>query len=77
MKLIGGQSADIQKRIQQEKKLILEKLRFLNKNNLVTFVLDLDELVKDCESVDFSTMKRKEINHLLRVIMVGIFLSKI
>jgi asparagine synthase (glutamine-hydrolysing) len=71
------QSADIQNRMEQEKELILEKLRFLNENNLVTFVIDIGGLAKDCESMDFATMNRKELNHLIRIILVGIFLSKI
>ena len=71
------QAADIQNRIQLEKELILEKLRFLNKNNLVTFVIDVDGLIRDLEFMDLSTMNRKELNHLVRLIQVGIFLSKI
>lgn len=71
------QAADIHHRMQFEKQVIGDNLRFLNKNNLVTFVLDIDKLLKDWESIDFLSMHRKELNHLLRIIVVAIFLSKV
>jgi len=71
------QAADIQYRIQMEKDLILEKLQFLKKKNLVTFVIEIDKLERDFRSMDVMSLSRREVNHFLRLLLVGIFLSKI
>lgn len=70
------QASDIQYRLQEERGNFVEKLEFLNNNKLVTFVLETEKLLKDWDSMDFSKVRRKELNHLLRLIQVGLFLSK-
>ena len=70
------QASDIQYRLHEERGNFVEKLEFLNNNKLVTFVLETEKLLKDWDSMDFSKIRRKEINHLLRLIQVGMFLSK-
>ncbi|MCK5135655.1 MAG: hypothetical protein KAR19_07705 [Bacteroidales bacterium] len=70
------QASDIQFRVHRERDQLFERLVFLNKNKLVTFVLEMDRLVGDWESLDFLRMKRKKLNHLLRILMIGIFLSQ-
>ncbi|PID93226.1 MAG: hypothetical protein CSA96_00340 [Bacteroidetes bacterium] len=71
----GVQAADIQYRVAQEKKAFIELLGFFNKNKLVTFVFEVDRLRKEWESMNFLSMKRKDLNHLLRIVLCGIFLS--
>ena len=71
------QASDIQMRMQLEREVFIDKLEFLNKNKLVTFVLEIEGLARDLKSMDFTKMKRNELNHLLRVFLIGIFLEKI
>ena len=71
------QSSDIQYRVEEERESLLEKLLFFNKNKLVKFVFETEKLIKDWTSFDFTQMKRKEINHLLRIILISMFLSKL
>ena len=70
------QASDIQMRMQLERKGFIDKLEFLNKNKLVTFVLEIEGLARDLKSMDFTKMRRKELNHLLRIFLIGIFLEK-
>jgi asparagine synthetase B (glutamine-hydrolysing) len=71
----GIQASDLQYRLMQERGSFIEKLEFLNNNKLATFVIETDKLLKDWYSMDFSKLKRKELNHLLRLMLVGMFLS--
>ena len=73
----GLQASDIQSRIEIEKGKFQEIIEFLNKNKLVTFVLETGDLARDWKSLDISKLSRAELNHLLRIILVGIFLSRI
>ena len=73
----GLQASDIQSRIEFEKGKFQEMIEFLNKNKLVTFVLETGDLARDWKYLDISKLSRTELNHLLRIILVGIFLSRI
>jgi hypothetical protein len=72
----GLQASDLQYRLYEEREKVLEKLLFLNKNKLVTFVLNMDKLIEDWPGFNFLSMGRKNLNHLSRLILTGIFLSK-
>ena len=72
----GIQASDIQYRFHSERDLMLEKLKFLNRKKMVTFVLDMDKLITDWKYFDFRKMKKKELNHLSRILLIGLFLSK-
>ena len=75
-KIRSIQASDIHIRMQLEIEGFIDKLEFLNKNKLVTFVLETDGLARDLKSMDFTKMRRKELNHLLRIFLIGIFLEK-
>lgn len=70
------QSADIRVRMHQEKDLLFDKLQFLNKNKLVTFVIETSSLIQEWEKFNFLVMSRKKLNYLLRLIQIGVFLSE-
>ena len=73
----GMQSSDLQYRLEAEREVVLEKLLFCNTNKIVTFVLNLEKLIRDWKSLDFLTLKKKELNHLTRVLLTILFLSKL
>lgn len=69
------QGADIRFRLHQEKESIIKSLIFLNKNKLVTFVFNIEDLQNDLKNTDFRHLKIRECHHLLRVIQMGQFLA--
>lgn len=75
-KIRGIQSSDIKYRINNEKHELHELILSMDQNKLVKFVIDTESLIKDWQYINFLKMKRKEINHILRIIQVGMFLNK-
>lgn len=73
----GIQSSDIQFRIEMEREQLFEKLVFFSKNKIVKFVFEIDRLIREWEKFDFFKMNRRDINHILRIFSVAMFLSKI
>ncbi len=72
----GIQSSDLPFRLEMERDAIYEKLRFLNTNYLVKFVFDIESLVKEWKYFDFFQFKRRELNSLLRLLLLSIFIEQ-
>lgn len=73
----GIQASDIQFRIEREREQMFEKLVFFSKNKIVKFVFEIDRLIREWEKFDFFKMNRRDINHILRIFSVAMFLSKL
>ena len=72
----GIQASDIRYRLEEEREEIVEKLVFCSNNKLVKFVLEIEGLIHNLKVADFLKMSRRDVNHLMRVIGVALFLSK-
>ncbi len=72
----GIQGSDLPFRLEQERHAIYEKLRFLNTNYLVNFVFDIERLVKEWNYLNFFQIKRRDLNKLLRVLLLSIFIER-
>ena len=71
----GIQSSDIRHRLEAERSAMVEKLVFCSTNKIVKFVFEIERLIEEWIRLNFFEMSRREINHLLRLFLVAMFLS--